>query len=105
MDAKIISIIAILALVAVAAFYAMSPLVNRSSENANSIPASTDTQAPPVSPSPSSVSADAAELSLVVGEEYSDMIQEELNRMSIEQPEFDNQVQSDIANDLSQFYY
>ena len=49
--------------------------------------------------------ADVSQVSTLVGSEYSDMIQEQMNSLSIEQPTFVSQTQDSIASDLSQFYY
>jgi hypothetical protein len=112
MDAKIIAALSVLALVAVAAFYTVSPLVtNRASPNVVPTPTPTPTPTPMPSPSPSpatppsTLSPNDAALSSVVNEEYSNLIQDELNKMSIDQPSFNSQVQDSVASDLSQFYY
>ena len=65
----------------------------------------------PIGPSPSEdltptdVSTEATELSLVLGEEYSILIQEEIDKLAIEQTDFNNQAEDQIATDISQFYY
>ena len=54
---------------------------------------------------PTDFTEDTAEVSSVLGEEYSALIQEELDKMSIEQTDFNNQIEEQIAIDVSQFYY
>lgn len=58
-------------------------------------------------PKPTTIttSVDTAEISAVLGDEYTNLIQEELNNLSIEQTYFNNQTQDSIASDMSQFYY
>ena len=51
------------------------------------------------------ITTQATIVSSVVGEEYSSLIQEELEKLSIEQTDFNSQTQDNIANDMSQFYY
>lgn len=54
---------------------------------------------------PTDVTTEATELSSVLGEEYSALILAELDKMSIEQTDFNSQVEEQMANDFSQFYY
>lgn len=51
------------------------------------------------------VSDNSAEISSVLGEQYSAMIEEELNKLSIEQTDFISQSADNIASDTSLFYY
>ena len=60
---------------------------------------------PKETPITTPVTTEATEISAVLGDEYASLIQEELNRLSIEQTDFNNQMQDSLANDLSQFYY
>jgi uncharacterized membrane protein len=50
-------------------------------------------------------SDNSAEISSVLGEQYSSMIEEELNKLSIEQTDFISQSADNIASDTSLFYY
>jgi len=50
-------------------------------------------------------STDVSQASIVVGSEYSDLIEEQMNSLSIDQPSFVTDTQDSMANDLSQFYY
>lgn len=49
--------------------------------------------------------ASVAAVSSVLGDQYSSLIQDQLNTMSADQPTFNAQTQDSIASDLSQFYY
>jgi len=84
MNAKIIVAIVVIVLVAVTVYVFMK-----------STPAPTITGA----------IDNSAEISSVIGDQYSSLIQEELNKLSIEQTDFNTQIQDSMANDLSQFYY
>jgi len=83
MKTKIIATIVIIVLIIVAAFFV--------------------TTKPQPQPTPSTVTT--AVISSVVGEQYSSLIQEQLDNMSIDQPDFNNQIQDSMASDFSQFYY
>lgn len=54
---------------------------------------------------PTDFTEDTAEISSVLGEEYSALIQEELDKISIEQTDFNSHIKEQIAIDVSQFYY
>ena len=60
-----------------------------------------------VTPGPTEITEEtvSSEVSSVLGEQYSNLIEEELNKLSIEQADFNSQIQDSLANDLSQFYY
>ena len=60
-----------------------------------------------VTPGPTEITEEtvSSEVSSVLGEQYSSLIEEELNKLSIEQTDFNNYMQDSMANDLSQFYY
>jgi len=99
MNSKMI-IIAVLVLV-VAAVY-LYTANTRPSQG----PSTTGTpNVPPTSVSTSDVTTQATEASIILGNEYSSLMQEELDKLSTEQSDFNSQTQDSIANDLSQFYY
>jgi len=82
MNTKIIAAIVVIVLIAVAVYVLMKP----------------------TSPAPTTID-NSAEISSIIGEQYSSLIEEELNKLSIEQADFNSQIQDSLANDMSQFYY
>ena len=92
MNSKIIIAIVVLIVIAAAA-YLMIP--------APSVTPTGETGETPAT----DVTAEALEASSVISEEYEALILAELDKMSAEQTDFNNQIQEDLANDLSQFYY
>ena len=96
MNTKILALMGI-AILAVAAVYVSMPK------------ASTGDQATDASTGTATESSDAAvkaeDVSTLMSDEYAVLIQQELEKMSAEQPEFNSQVEGNIADDMSQFYY
>ena len=99
MNTRMILGLVIIVLVAVALYLVYNsktttPITNPSTPGSSTVP-------------PSSIpSKDSSiEMSSVLGEGYSALIQEELNKLSMEQKDFDTQTMNNIANDMSQFYY
>ena len=70
---------------------------------ATTTPSTTTPVAPPATASPSTT--DAAQLTAVLGSQYSSLIQDQLSNLSTDQTGFDSQAQDSIASDTSQFYY
>lgn len=82
MNLKIIAAIVVIVLIAVAVYMFMKP----------------------IGPAPTTID-NSVEISSVLGEQYSAMIEEELNKLSIEQTDFISQSADNIASDTSLFYY
>jgi uncharacterized protein YxeA len=87
MKAKII-IVAVVLVIIVAAAYVFTNNSLTTSSNQNIV-----------------TNADASQVSTLVDNGYSDIIQDQMNSLSIEQPAFMSQTQDSMASDLSQFYY
>jgi uncharacterized protein (UPF0333 family) len=92
MKTKIIAGIVIIVLIIAVAFVTISQVKSAS-------------QPTPTSQPTPSTDATTAAISSVVGEQYSNLIQDQLNNMSIDQPDFNNQTQNSMASDFSQFYF
>ena len=86
MNAKIIIVAVVLVIIVAVAYVFTNKLTTSSSQNIVS-------------------NADVSQVSTLVGSGYSDIIQDQMNSLSIEQPAFMSQTQDSMASDLSQFYY
>lgn len=94
MNSKIIVAVVVLVLIMIAAYlFTTTPLSTAPSTG------------PTPTAGPTDVTTATSELSSVIGDEYSVLIQDELNKLSIEQTDFNNQIQDSMVSDLSQFYY
>ena len=95
MNTKILALMGI-AILAVAAVYVSMPKASTGDQ-------ATDTTGTATESSDAVVKAE--DVSTLMSDEYAVLIQQELEKMSAEQPEFNSQVEGNIADDMSQFYY
>jgi hypothetical protein len=102
MNAKPIAAAAVMALAAVLVYGFRPPEVPSplSPSAPSTVPSPT-----PSGPSIETTSVDASVASVVLSDEYSALLQEQLDNMTSDQTDFNNQMQDQMASDVSQFLY
>ena len=95
MNTKILALMGI-AILAVAAVYVSMPKASTGDQATDTTETATES---------SDAVVKAEDVSTLMSDEYAVLIQQELEKMSAEQPEFNSQVEGNIADDMSQFYY